>query len=74
MPVWFSIKKNKHFFDGSKHIFLAIQTSRYLSVDLFQVVNPVIEHSAFCAHPENLLLAMIVESENTVASLDIREF
>ncbi len=61
MPVWFNIKKSKYFTDGPKHVFGAIQTSRFLPENLLQVVDPVIERNSFFAHPENLLLSMIVD-------------
>ncbi|KAJ8888563.1 hypothetical protein PR048_008054 [Dryococelus australis] len=60
MPVWLNIKMNKYFTDMPKYVFLAIQRSLYLSEDLLQVVDPVIERNAFFAHLENLLLAMIL--------------
>ena len=72
MPVWFNIKKSKLFTDGPKHVFLAMQTSRYLSDNLLQVVNPVIGCNAFFAHPENLLLAMIVDDREHVRELGYR--
>ena len=72
MPVWFNIKKSKLFTDGPKHVFLAIQTSRYLSDDLLQVVNPVIGHNAFFAHPEHLLLAMIIDDREHIRELGYR--
>lgn len=72
MPVWFNIKKSKHFTDGPKHVFQAIQTSRYLSDDLLKIVNPVIERNAFFAHPENLLLAMIVDDRENIRELGYR--
>lgn len=30
VTVWFDIKVSKHFTDGPKHVFIAIQTTRYL--------------------------------------------
>lgn len=72
MPVWFNIKKSKHFTDGPKHVFQAIQTSRYLSDDLLKIVNPVIQRNAFFAHPENLLLAMIVDDRENIRKLGYR--
>lgn len=66
IPVWFAIKKNSSFIDGPKHVFKAIETSRYLPENLLQIIDPVIERNAFFVHPENLLLAMIMDevSEN----------
>lgn len=52
MPVWFNIKKSKYFTDGPKHVFQAIETSRFLPENLLEVVDPVIERNSFFAHPK----------------------
>lgn len=72
MPVWFVIKKSKYFTDGPKHVFQAIQTSRYLSDKLLQVIDPVTEWSAFFAQPENVLLAMAVDEREHIRELGYR--
>ncbi|GBN89933.1 hypothetical protein AVEN_41128-1 [Araneus ventricosus] len=72
MPVWFAIKKSKYFTDGPKHVFQAIQTSRYLSDELLQVVDPVIQRNAFFAHAENVLLAMLVDEREHIWELGHR--
>ncbi|GBL88538.1 hypothetical protein AVEN_159120-1 [Araneus ventricosus] len=72
MPVWFAIKKSKYFTDGPKHFFQAIQTSRYLSDELIQVVDPVIQRNAFFAHTENVLLAILVDEREHIRELDYR--
>ncbi|GBO04049.1 hypothetical protein AVEN_124231-1 [Araneus ventricosus] len=61
------MKKSKYFTDGPKHVFQAIQT--YLSDELLQVVDPVIQKNTFFVHPENVLLAMLVDERE-----HIREF
>ncbi|GBL98177.1 hypothetical protein AVEN_268266-1 [Araneus ventricosus] len=72
MPVWFAIKKSKYFTDGLKHVFQAIQTSRYLSDELLQVVDPVIQRNAFFEHTENVLLAMLVNEREHIQELGYR--
>ncbi|GBL81875.1 hypothetical protein AVEN_50478-1 [Araneus ventricosus] len=72
MPVWFAIKKSKYFTDGPKHVFLATQTSQYLSDELLQVVDPVIQRNAFFAHAENVLLAMLVDAREHIRELGHR--
>ncbi|GBO43126.1 hypothetical protein AVEN_51778-1 [Araneus ventricosus] len=73
MPVWFAIKKSKYFTDGPKHVFQVIQTSRYLSDELLQVVNPVIQRNAFFAHTENVLLAMLVDEREHIRELGYKK-
>ena len=51
---------------------IQIQTSRYLSDELLQVVDPVIERNAFFAHPENVLLAMVVDEREHIRELGYR--
>ncbi|GBO16771.1 hypothetical protein AVEN_111208-1 [Araneus ventricosus] len=69
MPVWFAMKKSKYFTDGLKHVFQAIQTSRYSSDELLQVVVPVIQRNAFFEHTENFLLAMLVNEREHIREL-----
>ncbi|GBM92457.1 hypothetical protein AVEN_239987-1 [Araneus ventricosus] len=70
MPVWFAIKKSKYFTDGLKHVFQAIQRSRYLSDELLQVVDPVIQRNAFFEH--NVLLAMLVKEREHIQEIGYR--
>ncbi|GBN63019.1 hypothetical protein AVEN_173756-1 [Araneus ventricosus] len=72
MPVWFAIKKSKYFTDGPKHVFQAIQTSRYLSDELLPVVDPVMQRNAFFAHRDNVLLAMLVDEREHIRELVYR--
>ncbi|GBM82303.1 hypothetical protein AVEN_193550-1 [Araneus ventricosus] len=72
MPVWCAIKKNKYFTDGPKEVFQAIQTSPYLSNELLQVVDPVIQRNAFFEHPENGLLTMFVDEREHIRDLSYR--
>ncbi|GBO18131.1 hypothetical protein AVEN_202600-1 [Araneus ventricosus] len=51
MPVWFAIKKSKYFIDGPKHVFQAIQTSRYLYDELLQDVDPVMQRNCVLCAP-----------------------
>jgi hypothetical protein len=72
MPVWFKIKKSKYLTDGPKHVFEVIKSSRFLPENLIEVIDPVIERNAFFAHPENLLLSMIVDERAHIRELGFR--
>nr|CAH7760714.1 unnamed protein product [Callosobruchus chinensis] len=61
MFVWFTIPKSKFFTDCPKHVFEVIKATRFLPENLLQIINPVIERNTVFAHPENLLLSMIVD-------------
>ncbi|GBM98649.1 hypothetical protein AVEN_273129-1 [Araneus ventricosus] len=72
MPVWFAMEKSKYFTDGPKHVFQAIQTSRHLSDELLQVVDPVIQRNAFFEDTENVLLEMLVDEREHIRELVYR--
>ncbi|GBN01614.1 hypothetical protein AVEN_265915-1 [Araneus ventricosus] len=74
MPVWIAVKKSKCFIDEPKHVFQAIQTSRYLSDELLQVIDPVIQRNAFFAHTETVPLAMLVDEREHIRELGYRRF
>lgn len=52
MPMWFSIKVSQNFTDGPKHVFKAIQTTRYLPKELIPVIDLVIQRNAYFANPK----------------------
>lgn len=66
-PVWFSIRKAPYCYSGAHHVFLTVSLSRELDNEIKRVIDPVIQRNAYFAHPENLLLAMMVDDQ-----LDIR--
>ncbi|GBM41753.1 hypothetical protein AVEN_173147-1 [Araneus ventricosus] len=72
MPVWFAVKNSKYFTDGPKHVFQAIRTSRYLSDELHQVIDPVLQRNAFFPHTKTLLLAMLVDEREHIRDLGYR--
>lgn len=44
-PVWFSITMHPSCKDGARHLFKAIQLSRYLSKELRDIVDPVLQRN-----------------------------
>ncbi|CAH0558648.1 unnamed protein product [Brassicogethes aeneus] len=71
-PVWFVIKRYQSVKYGPKHIFKVVQTTRYLPDDIKKIIDPVIQRSAFFCHPENMLLAMIVDEREHIRELGYR--
>ncbi|KAE8739810.1 hypothetical protein FOCC_FOCC014702 [Frankliniella occidentalis] len=66
VPQWFDIKRRPSCTDGARHIFKAIERSRYLPAPYICIVNKVIQTNAFFAHQENVVLAMLFdENEET---------
>lgn len=72
MPLWFKIKKSKYLTDGPGHVFEAIKSTRFLPGNSVREVDPVIERNTFFAHPENLLLRMIVDERKHIRELGFR--
>lgn len=68
-PLWFSIRFHSSIKDGSRHLFAAIQRSRYLPAKLRKVVDSSIQQNAFFALPENILLSMMTDERVEVRKL-----
>ncbi|XP_050308327.1 uncharacterized protein LOC126744782 [Anthonomus grandis grandis] len=71
-PVWFQIKTHPSCKDGSRNLWKLIQNSRYLSKELRDVIDPVIQRNAYFFHPENLLLAMLTDEQKNIMELAAR--
>lgn len=69
---WFRIKREYSITNGAKHVWKFIQDSRYLPEDIRQVIDPVISNNAYFAHPENILLAMLIDSRPEIRELAVR--
>ena len=62
-PNWFSIKCKPTCIDGPKHVFVATQLTKHLPPSVATIVRPYIARNAYFAHPENILLAMLADSD-----------
>lgn len=71
-PLWFSIKVHSSCKDGAQHLWKTVKLSRYLSEDLKNIIDPVIQRNGYFAHPENILLAMISDERQHIRELGIR--
>lgn len=65
-PTWFKIKRSPSCIKGSLHLFKAIQSCNYLKGKQREVVQKCMQHNAFYAHPENVILGMLFD-ENEFA-------
>jgi len=72
IPVWFSIKKNNSMTDGSRHFFKLMKYSQSMTQKVRVIVNRVLQRNAFFAHPENMLIAMLLDEEEHVRELGWR--
>jgi hypothetical protein len=71
-PLWFRIKMKPSCKDGTKHLFHAILSSRYLSTELRNIIDPVLQRNGYFGHPENVLIAMISDERKRVRELGLR--
>lgn len=71
-PTWFAIKTHPSCKDGSRHLYQLISATRYLPNELKTVVDSVIERNGYFAHPENILLAMLTDSQQHIRELGAR--
>ena len=69
VPIWFDIKTYKFCFHREMLLWQLIHRSRYLPQRLLDVVNPVIRRNAYSAHPENLLLRMLINDRKHIRML-----
>ena len=60
-PLWFSIRMHPSCKDGVRHLFRKILLSRYLTKELLDIIDPVLQRYGYFGHPEHLLLAMIID-------------
>ena len=68
-PTWFSIKRLESIVYGSKHFFGLIDRCRKLDDETQKIVYPVIQRNGYFAHPEWLLLSMIVDPDKNLRKL-----
>lgn len=71
-PIWFETKYMSNCSDGPRHFYSLVRKSRYLSPQLRGIVDPVLRRNAYNAHQENILIAMVSDSQDHIRSLGYR--
>lgn len=71
-PTWFQIQSKPLLIDGTVHFWKAIKASREFPDKVKQTVDKVFAGNAYFAHPENLLVAMLVDSRKNIRELAVR--
>ena len=72
VPVWFSIKRRNSCSDGARHFFKLLNFSQSQAKRVRDIVNKVLQRNAFFAHPENILLAMLLDKDEHIRELGWR--
>ena len=70
-PVWFRVKAKPQFWCGAVHQFYMMTLVRSQSESIQNVVRPVIQRNAYFAHAENVLVAMLADTEKLVRDVAV---
>ena len=62
-PMWFEIKCKPSYKDGPSHVLTSVKLFKYLSEDTKSIVEPTIRRNAYFAHSENILMAMVADTD-----------
>ena len=65
-PMWFNIKCEPLYKDGPLNVLRAVKLFKLLPPDVQSIVKPVIERNAYSAHSENILLAMLADTDKQI--------
>lgn len=70
--MWFAIKTEPRLENGAKHLWKMISLSRGLPNNIKIIIDKVIQDNAYFAHPENVLVAMLVDTRQHIRELAVR--
>lgn len=70
-PFWFSVKLNPEFSDGPRNFFKFIQCVSHMPEYIKSIAQKVLQNNAYFAHQENLLVAMLVDSEQNIRRIAV---
>ncbi|GBM62033.1 hypothetical protein AVEN_220959-1 [Araneus ventricosus] len=59
--------------DEALQMFKLIGETRYLPIELKVKIDPIIKRNSYFAHPENLLIAMLTDSEPHIRELEVHQ-
>ena len=72
VPVWFQIKSNSNLTNGARHFFTLLNCSQSMAQRVQDVFNRVLQRNRFFAHPENILISMLMDEQEHVRELPRR--
>lgn len=65
-PFWFLVRSQPQAIHGSRHLFKYILWIRQLPIPIQRIIQPTIENNSYYFHPENILLAMVTDLEQSI--------
>ena len=69
VPVWFQIKSNSNLTNGVRHFYTLLNCLQSMTLRVRDVVNRVLQRNRFFAHPENILISMLMDELEHVREL-----
>ena len=72
LPAWFQVKSQPHLQDGARHLQFMLGLSRELCGEDQATVQRVIQHNAYFAHPENVVVACLSDNQEDVRRMGVR--
>ena len=73
IPAWFQIKSNSNLTNGARHFFTLLNCSQSMTQRVRDVVNRVLQRNGFFAHPENILISMLMDEQEHVGEMAWRK-
>jgi hypothetical protein len=70
--MWFDIKNEPSCTNGARLLWKMTHLTNYLPTKLKVVVQEVIQRNAFYAHPENILVSMLMDEERSIWHLALK--
>ena len=73
-PSWFLIKKKHKLTDGSRNLFLLMQSvKRFPNAKVKSIAMRVVKYNAYFSHPENVLLCMLADDDDDVRRIAVNK-
>ena len=69
IPTSFEIKSNTYVQMGARHIYKTAKLMKEQSIEVQEVVLPVLKQNGYFAHPENVLLSTTSDSRHNIPDL-----
>jgi hypothetical protein len=66
VPMWFHIKRHPYAAAGPHNTFMGLQLMKNLNSEEKKIVKEAVQRNAYFAHPDQLILAMCADKDETV--------
>lgn len=73
MPTFFFTKTSSKIYYGAKNLFCMFECLKTLARDHYKLLVPIVLNNSYFWHPENLLLAMLVDDDQIIRKLAVNK-